>query len=514
MPLSTLRKRGRTLRLSTSLAVAALPLLLGIPLMYWQAATLLQNRAEKSATDTRTQLEHMLDDAARVADVVLPIAGQPCENVVQTLRSQMTISPFSRSVNLVTDGLIYCTSLLGAYEKTEDTASYAKGQLRLMAGNVVTPDRAVLVYRQTDDQHGVLIGIDGQHLINLLQINGQEVSLQIAVGQNWISADGHVTNAPIPATSDYSTEVASSRYPFKVTAGYPPGVTLHYMQAHYQPQWLLFLILGVLAGIGTYRLSLRASSPGTALKRALEADQFIPYYQPVIDAETGTWDGVETLMRWQHPGEGLVPPNQFIPLAERLGLIVPMTRALMRHIREDFAGRAEQLPKGFHVGINITAAHCQDLQLAEECREFLAAFGPGQITLVLELTERQMIPPTAITAQLFTELRELGVRIAIDDFGTGHSSLAYLREFRIDILKIDRSFISMVDSHSLSRHLLDNILDLATRLQLDLVAEGVENPEQVQYLRQRGVRFLQGFHFARPMPAAPLFDTLRTPPTV
>ncbi|MFB4367414.1 cyclic diguanylate phosphodiesterase [Pseudomonas sp. LR_1] len=514
MPLSTLRRRRRARRLSTSLAVAALPLLLGIPLMYWQAATLLQTRAEKSAADTRKQLEAMLDDAARAAGVVLPLAGQACDEVVQALRKEVAVSPFSRSVNLVSGGLIYCTSLTGAYEKVEETASYAGGQLRLRAGNAVTPDRAVLVYRQADADHGVLVGIDGQHLINLLQLNGQEVSLQIGVGENWIGPNGRVSALNVKDVTEYASQARSTRYPFQVTAGYAPGATLQYMLDHYQPQWLLFVILGALAGAGSYRLSLGASSPGSALKRALEADEFIPYYQPVIDAETGTWDGVETLMRWQHPSEGLVPPNQFIPLAERLGLIVPMTHALMRHIREDFAGRAEQLPKGFHVGINITAAHCQDLQLVEECREFLAAFAPGQITLVLELTERQMITPTATTAQLFTELRELGVRIAIDDFGTGHSSLAYLREFRIDILKIDRSFISMVDSHSLSRHLLDNILDLATRLQLDLVAEGVESAEQVQYLRQRGVRYLQGFHFARPMPAAPLFDTLRTPPTV
>ncbi len=514
MPFSTLRTRGRARRLSTSLAVAALPLLLGIPLMYWQAATLLQSRAVKSAADARTQLDAMLDDAARAAGVVLPLAGQACESVVQTLRSQVAVSPFSRSVNLVADGLIYCTSLMGAYERDEDTASYVGGQLRLMAGNVVTPVRAVLVYRQAEGNHGVLIGIDGQHLINLLQINGQEVSLQIAVGRNWIFADGRVTATPPSGELEYATQAASSRYPFMVAAGYAPGATLQYMQDHYQPQWLLFMILGCLAGAGSYRLGLRATSPGTALKRALEADEFIPYYQPVVDARTGQWHGIETLMRWQHPSEGLVPPDQFIPLAERLGLIVPMTRALMRHIREDFAGRAEQLPMGFHIGINITAAQCRDLHLVEECRDFLAAFAPGQITLILELTERQMITPTEVTERLFAELRQLGVRIAIDDFGTGHSSLAYLREFRVDVLKIDRSFISMIDSHSLSRHLLDNILDLATRLQLDLVAEGVENAEQVQYLTQRGVRFLQGFHFAKPMPAAPLFDTLRTPPTL
>ena len=229
MPFSTLRTRGRARRLSTSLAVAVLPLLLGIPLMYWQAATLLEGRAAKSAADARKQLDAMLDDATRAASVVLPLAGQPCENVAQTLRSQVAISPFSRSVNLVVDGLIYCTSLMGAYGQNEDTASYVNGQLRLMAGNLVTPDRAVLVYRQAEGNHGVLIGIDGQHLMNLMRINGQEVSLQIAVGQSWLSADGRVSNAPANGKREYAIEVSSSRYPFQVSGG---SVSYTHLRAH------------------------------------------------------------------------------------------------------------------------------------------------------------------------------------------------------------------------------------------------------------------------------------------
>lgn len=512
MPFSTLRSRGRALRLCTSLSVAALPLLLGFPLMYWQAASLLESRAQRSASDARQQLEVMLDDAARAASAVIGYAGQPCTEVEQTLRSQVAISPFSRSANLVHDGVIYCTSLMGPYDNREDPDTYIQGQLRLMAGNAVTPDRAVLVYRQAAAGHGVLIGIDGQHLINLLRINGQEVALQIAVGENWITASGAVTTSNWGAKTEYAVEAASSRYPFQVFAGYPPGATLQYMQANYQPQWLLFVILGALAGAGSFRLGLRSTSPGTELKRALEAAEFLPYYQPVVDAENGCWHGVETLMRWQHPSEGLVPPDQFIPLAERLGLIVAMTRALMRRTREDFAAHLEQIPAGFHLSINITAAHCQNLHLVEECREFLAAFPAGHIVLILELTERQMISSTAVTRQLFSELRELGVRIAIDDFGTGHSSLAYLREFHVDFLKIDRSFIAMVDCHALSRHLLDNILDLSIRLQLPLVAEGVETREQSRYLSQRGVRYLQGYLFAVPMPAQELFSALQAPP--
>lgn len=512
MPFSTTHSRGRPLRLCTALGAAALPLLLGAPLMYWQAASLLESQARESASDAQAQLEVMLDHTAQVADAVVELSGQPCAEVEQPLRHQATASPFARSVNLVHDGVIYCTSMMGPYDTAEQAPAYSDGRLLLIDGNVVTPERAVLVYRQPRGNGGVLVAIDGQHLSDLLQINGQEVPLQLSVGTNWMSDDGHVSQAPVAGYTDYPFSTRSTRYPFTVLASYPTGASLQYIRQHYSPQFLLFLLLGALAGAATYRFSLRSASPSSELKRALHAGEFVPYYQPLVDAGNGRWEGVEVLMRWQHPSEGLVPPDQFIPLAERLGLIVPMTRTLMRQVREQLASHAELLPEGFHVGINITAAHCLDLQLLEECRDFLDAFPPGRITLVLELTERQMIAATAVTEQLFAELRRLGVRIAIDDFGTGHSSLAYLREFRVDCLKIDRSFIALIGSDALSRHILDNILDLAVRLELALVAEGVETLEQSDYLTQRGVQFLQGYLYARPMPAEALFKTLESPP--
>ncbi|SDI99956.1 EAL domain, c-di-GMP-specific phosphodiesterase class I (or its enzymatically inactive variant) [Pseudomonas flavescens] len=512
MPFSTLRSRGRARRLSCSLGVAMLPLLLGIPLMYWQSATLLTTRAEKGMLDAQGQLEFMLDSAAQTADAVIGLSGRPCTEVEPQLRHQVMVSPFARSLNLVHDGIIYCTSLMGAYDSAEQPATYSDGRLRLMAGNPVTPERALLVYRQSTANDGVLIGIDGQHLSSLLQVYGQDVPLQLAVGSNWMTADGVVSKSALAHYTDYPSSAPSPRYPFTILASYPSGAALQYMRTHYLPQFLLFLVLGALAGAATYRFSLRSASPSSELQRALAAREFIPYYQPLVNADSGCWEGVEVLMRWQHPSEGLVPPGQFVPLAERLGLIVPMTRALMNQVREDFASRAQELPAGFHIGINITAAHCQNLQLLQECRDFLAAFPAGAINLVLELTERQMITSTAVTERLFAELRELSVRIAIDDFGTGHSSLAYLREFRVDCLKIDRGFVSMIGSDALSRHILDNILDLAVRLQLDLVAEGVETAEQSDYLIQRGIQVLQGYLYARPMPAEALFKTLESPP--
>lgn len=201
-------------------------------------------------------------------------------------------------------------------------------------------------------------------------------------------------------------------------------------------------------------------------------------------------------------------PDLFIPLAEHSGLIVPMTRALLRQTAAQLAPHSGRFHPGFHIGVNITARHCQDLALVEDCREFLAAFAPGQVTLVLELTERELIEPTDITRRLFDALHALGVMIAIDDFGTGHSSLGYLRNFNVDYLKIDQSFVAMIGADALSRHILDSIIELSGKLDLGVVAEGVETVEQCEYLAAQGVDFLQGYLFGRPLPVDEFIKSL------
>ena len=138
----------------------------------------------------------------------------------------------------------------------------------------------------------------------------------------------------------------------------------------------------------------------------------------------------------------------------------------------------------------------------------MAAFPPGHITLVLELTERELIESSEVTDRLFDELHALGVKIAIDDFGTGHSSLAYLRKFQVDCLKIDQSFVARIGIDTLSGHILDSIVELSAKLDLDIVAEGVETPEQRDYLAARGVDYLQGYLIGRPMPLESLLSSL------
>nr|WP_241391361.1 MULTISPECIES: EAL domain-containing protein [Serratia]ULG12091.1 Sea19 [Serratia entomophila]ULG19690.1 Sea19 [Serratia proteamaculans] len=195
---------------------------------------------------------------------------------------------------------------------------------------------------------------------------------------------------------------------------------------------------------------------------------------------------------------GGITPANFIALAEDSGLIVPMTRDLMAQVRERFSPLANRLPRDFHFGFNISACHFNDINLIDDCRGFLKAFGLHRVKLMLELTERQVLVSNELTIHIIQSLHQLGVLIALDDFGTGYSSLSYLQDHQIDILKIDRRFISQIGADTLSCHIVDHLLNLAECLDITTVAEGVETEAQRAYLCQRQSVHLQGYLFGRP----------------
>lgn len=502
MPLTVQGPRKPSTRLIITLLSGVLPVLLGVGILYLQAERTLKQSTAQTAQEAVRQFDLMLDNAAAAAQELLPLAGHECDNSAQlALREQVTRRPFVRATTLSWQKNIYCSSLFGSnYVSPVNPDDYVKGSLWLMSGNPVTPDTALLVYRLTEGDKGAFASIDGYHLTNALRLISRYSDLVLQVGNNWLGADGKVHDSAPPAFAVAHHQLDSKRYFYSVEAGMPEGEIWRYMEARFPALFILIVFFGVLAGLLAHWLQKRSSAPTHELQRALGANEFVPYFQPVVRGDTRQWAGCEVLMRWKHPKEGLVRPDLFIPLAEHSGLIVPMTRTLMRQTAAQLAPHASSFIRGFHIGVNITARHCHDLALVEDCREFLAAFAPGQVTLVLELTERELIEPTEITRQLFQALHELGVMIAIDDFGTGHSSLGYLRNFNVDFLKIDQSFVAMIGVDALSRHILDSIIELSAKLDLGIVAEGVETEEQCQYLASQGVDFLQGYLFGRPVP--------------
>ena len=508
MPLTVRPRSKRSTRIAVTLLSGLLPVVLGSVILYVQAERTLEQSARHTAEEARRQFDLMLDNTEQAARDLLPLAGQTCEEVKLALREQVTRRPFVRSTNLVWDNNLYCSSLFGDFNEAVNTGDYHQGKLWLMNGNPVTPNTALLVYRLSDGRGGALTTLDGYHLTNILRLIGRQTLLVLQVGDNWLAVDGQVHDGALPAIPVALSESMSQRHAFSVSAGFPQGEVWRYMAEEYPPLFSLLIFFGAVSAAIGHVLQKRSTSPSHEMQRALDAGEFIPYFQPVVHGDSRQWSGAEVLMRWNHPKEGLVRPDLFIPFAEHSGLIVPMTRALMQQTAALLGPQSAMLPQPFHISINITASHCRDLELVEDCREFLAAFAPDSIRLILELTERQLIEPTDITHLLFEQLHGLGVKIALDDFGTGHSSLGYLRKFNVDFLKIDQSFVAMIGIDALSRHILDTIIELSAKLDLGIVAEGVETQEQAEYLTAHHVNFLQGYLFGKPMPAGEFLRAL------
>ncbi|MEN5034761.1 EAL domain-containing protein [Pseudomonas sp. TWI929] len=512
MPLSAKRHASLSWRTLLPWVVGVLPVVCGVAVMNWQVEREMQASSQATTRQVVEHVDRILDSLSSAANNLLPLAGNPCDQAQLMLRAQVTRNAFVRSTSLFRHNSLYCTSLFGAFDEPVNPGDYVGGKLWLMDGNSVTPGHPLLVYRASEDERGAISTVDGDHLLTALRLIGPDEALQIRVGDAWMGKDGIVHKGAPPPAANANVLLGSTRYPFSVQGGYAAEQQGQLWRSHYPALLGLLLLLGAVAAVVCRWQIRRASSPRAELQRALEADEFLPYFQPVVRKGDYRWAGAEVLMRWNHPREGLVRPDLFIPYAEHSGQIVAMTRALLMHTAQSLAPYAGLLEDGFHIGVNITADHCRDLSLLDDCRTFLQHFPPGRVVLTLELTERKLIEATPTTLELFDKLHEMGVMIALDDFGTGQSSLNYLRQFKVDYLKIDQSFVAMIGGDALSVHILETIIELSAKLGLGIVAEGVETDTQRDYLARHGVDYQQGYLFARPLPAAQFLEALATRP--
>jgi predicted signal transduction protein with EAL and GGDEF domain len=254
-----------------------------------------------------------------------------------------------------------------------------------------------------------------------------------------------------------------------------------------------------------HRQSIEAS-----LRRALACGEFVLHYQPKIDLQSHMIVGVEALIRWQHPKLGLVPPLQFLPIAEDCGLILPIGRWVLREAcLQAHAWRQAGLPP-IAIAVNTSALEFRDKNFLENTRATLGDTGLEPHYLEFELTESVLMQDGEFTNSMLRALTDLGVKLAIDDFGTGYSSLSYLRQFPIDALKIDRSFVNCVTSNPDDAAIVGAVIGMGKSLKLRVVAEGVETPEQCQFLLAQHCDEGQGYYFSRPVAAKDIAALLQT----
>jgi len=246
----------------------------------------------------------------------------------------------------------------------------------------------------------------------------------------------------------------------------------------------------------------------TALRHALERDEFLLHYQPQVDLATGKITGVEALIRWQRPGIGLVSPLDFIPLAEETGLIVPIGDWVLRTAcAQALAWQQTGLPALF-MSVNIAARQFQTQNLAEVVARILRETGLDPRWLTLEITESTVMSDAGAAISTLREIGSLGVGLSVDDFGTGHSSLSYLKRFPLNYLKIDKSFIDDITTDKNDAAITTAIINMAGSLEIKVVAEGVETLAQLKFLSTRGCDAMQGYYFSKPLPAADLASLL------
>ncbi|MGE3149873.1 MAG: EAL domain-containing protein, partial [Pseudorhodoplanes sp.] len=248
-------------------------------------------------------------------------------------------------------------------------------------------------------------------------------------------------------------------------------------------------------------------NPVTDIERALKAGEFIPYYQPIVDISSGRLLGAEVLVRWRKADGTMVPPGAFIPIAESSGLIIALTRELMRLVLQEVGPALASRPQ-FKISFNLAAQHFNDEMIVDDVQRIFAQSPIRLSQVMLEVTERQPLENLTVARRVIAALQGIGVRIAIDDVGTGHSGLSYMLKLGVDVIKVDKMFIDALGHDANSTAIIETLIDLARNMRMEVVAEGVETFEQVVSLRERGIYSAQGFVFAPPLPGRSFLQLL------
>ncbi len=365
------------------------------------------------------------------------------------------------------------------------------------------PQRMLRVRRPTET-NSVAALIPGDLLITkvstqgglLLNAHGRVATMDGTV----LATVGPVTEFGDPFESMIVSTLASRRFGINVTMTRPKSML---SRGQEEIRFLGTVVNAVIAiallAIGFLVPWRQRNNPVAELERALKAGEFVPYYQPVVDITTGRLRGCEVLMRWRKSDGTVVPPASFIPLAESSGLIMEMTRSLMRKVVQELGPVCEVRP-GLRIGFNLAAEHFSNESIVGDVQKIFE-HSPIKLTqVVLEVTERQQLEDLGHARRVIAALQDLGIKIAIDDIGAGHSGLSYILKLGVDVIKIDKMFVDALGTESSSTAIIETLVDLARNMDIEIIAEGVETFEQVIALRERGIQAVQGYVFAPPLP--------------
>lgn len=500
----SLIKSFRRKRIIISLVVALATMLLTFGLRFISQRSEIQHDIDIFTIHAVQSIDKGLVPIIGQRSEMVKLAGQECDSAHLLIRKQAAALQTLRSISLVKAGVVYCSSIFGKRDvllrqlQPELPSMHAK--LLLSTDQSLIKGSPVLLqwFPASDDGEDGVIMVININLLSALLLEPPESLVHrvvLSVNDRFYSAEQGISDQLRLADDEKVVTRTSAMFPFSINVVTPgaSALALRDLPSQAPLAVILTLLLSWIAWIGTAgRMSFTRE-----MVQGLARKEFELYCQPQLNTQTQQCAGVEILLRWNNPRLGNVSPDVFIPVAEREGLIGPLTRYV-------FAETVRQLScfpttPNFHISINVTASHFIHGALLRDVNQLWFSARPQQ-QLVLELTERENLQ--VVDYRLVRELHRKGVLLAVDDFGTGSSTLSWLEQLRPDILKIDKSFTSAIGTDAVNSTVTDIVIALGQRLNIELVAEGVETPQQAHYLRSNGVHMLQGYLYAKPMPIA------------
>jgi sensor c-di-GMP phosphodiesterase-like protein len=339
--------------------------------------------------------------------------------------------------------------------------------------------------------------------------NGRRLGFaRIAMSDGTPVGDSGIKPEPASQGAQFLHTVPSKQYPLTVSVSMSrTGVVANYEDLRRIGMVMTGGIALIILLVALLFSKRDPADPMAEMARAIRDDEFVPYYQPLVDLQTGRLLGAEVLARWHRPDGNFVEPNAFVLLLESSGLVLEFTRKLMRLVRKDLAD-AVGLRPNMSLAFNVAPRHFDDALILHDIGTIFDGSTIRLSQIVLELTERHEVVNFTDMRRTIAALQRVGCKVAIDDVGTGHSGLSYILKLGVDIIKIDKVFVEAIGSEDHSKPIIETLIDLAKNMRMEIIAEGVETFDQVTYLRERGIGAAQGYVFAPPLPAATFLQLL------
>jgi sensor c-di-GMP phosphodiesterase-like protein len=498
-------------------AIAVGVLVAGAPLVafnFWLSGVIDRQGQAETEISARRAVAFAEQRVTQVLGVIDDLAGRGVNTCdpghIEALQQAAFVTPPIKEIAIIErGGQSRCSD-------RRQSLGTEEGQRRILSSEALTGGAAYMldIVRIADGQHMVQLRraaganeiaalMPANLLLPQMAASGEPINIYALIQTREGAPIREIGKRPQSNHGDmFAVTQRSEKFGFSVEIVTPRSSVL---AGHAELKWfgllLTGIIMAILAAIGMLVPKHSSNNPVAEIERALAAGEFIPYYQPIVDIRSGQLRGAEVLVRWRKSDGTLVLPGAFIPLAESSGLIRAMTFDLMRRVCVE-VGAVVGLRPALKISFNFAGMLFADETIVKDVRKLFSGSSIKLSQVVLEVTERDPIENFTLTRQVIAALQGLGVRIAIDDVGTGHSGLSYMLKLGVDIIKIDKMFVDAIGTDRNSTTIVETLVDLAHNMRMDVVAEGVENFEQVMHLRELGIRSAQGYVFAPPLPGS------------